>query len=600
VRAELEQLRGTATQLTQDVAAIRDASREADDNAFSAAEAVKEMDRRLGQIEPLRELSDTVEEKLTSLNALAEHVSQKVRALEAQKQVIDRASVETDRLNELVWGMDAQIAKLDGWLRQADRTEERLSRLDQLASELKAKLDVATSVGEDFRASFQELLTHADDLARKQTHLETLQAQLDQAREMSTQVAGDIQNFRSSQADLEILRGQVQEFHHAYSGAAQLADKLTADRAALEEFDNRVSSFRAGTPELEARLEAILGRMADIDQRMRDAEQLSDIVTGLEKQLGRVHEQSSFLDALEKRLDQLLEIASGVDDRLSSQLTRRADVDALGVRYDEIAAQAVDTERKVGALAGAQDQIKRLDTQVKGLEGRLAETTTRIEVLQRDEAALERHQARLVDAADASRTLAEEAAERIKAMYALVDQLTRTSAVSDRVVEALTQVQALQHESVARAESLEKSMSEFARRSDEIEQMLRVIAERNAFEATTGKIAAPGGVDEMEAQELMAAATAAEQKMPADVMLSKSTATDLLEGARLNLRTASEQKEMVDQLNGRLTNVQSLIQEAHSTLRVLNQERELLERIDQSIRQLRNPGDVSEGERETV
>jgi uncharacterized coiled-coil protein SlyX len=76
--------------------------------------------------------------------------------------------------------------------------------------------------------------------------------------------------------------------------------------------------------------------------------------------------------------------------------------------------------------------------------------------------------------------------------------------------------------------------------------------------------------------------------------------TDLLEGARLNLRAASEQKEMVDQLNGRLANVQSVIQEAQTTLRVLNQERELLERIDESIRQLRNPGDVSVGGREAV
>jgi myosin heavy subunit len=375
----------------------------------------------------------------------------------------------------------------------------------------------------------------------------------------------------------------VEEFHHAYSGAAQLADKLAADRAALEEFDRRVSSFRAGTPELEARLEAILARMADIEQRTRDAAQLSDMATGLEKQLGRVHEQSSFLDALEKRLDHLLEIASEIDDRLSSQLTRQADVDALSVRYDEIAAQAVDTERKIGTLTGAQDQIGRLDAQVTGLESRLAQTTARIEALQRDEAALERHQSRLGDAADASRTLAEEAAERMKAMHALVDQLTGTSVV-DQLVEALTRVQALQHESVARAESFEQNMAEFARRSDEIDQMLRVIAEQNASEAATGEIAARGDVD----------------RVAADVLQSKSTVTDLLEGARLNLRTASEQKEMVDQLNGRLANVQSVIQEAHSTLRVLNQERELLERIDQSIRQLRNPGDVSEGERETV
>jgi DNA repair exonuclease SbcCD ATPase subunit len=262
-----------------------------------------------------------------------------------------------------------------------------------------------------------------------------------------------------------------------------------------------------------------------------------------------------------------------------------------------------------------------LDTQVKGLEGRLAETTARIEALQRNEAALEQHQSRLVDVADASRTLAEEAAERMKAMYALVDQLTRTSIVSDQVVEALTRVQALQRESVARAELLEKDMAEVARRSDEIDQVLRVIAERNASEAATRATAARGGVEgvqpagdvetggqqptemaalQQEVQELMAAATAAEHKMTTDVLQSKSTMTDLLEGARLNLRAASEQKEMVDQLNGRLANVQSVIQEAQTTLRVLNQERELLERIDQSIRQLRNPGDVSVGEREAI
>jgi GTP1/Obg family GTP-binding protein len=98
----------------------------------------------------------------------------------------------------------------------------------------------------------------------------------------------------------------------------------------------------------------------------------------------------------------------------------------------------------------------------------------------------------------------------------------------------------------------------------------------------------------------MAAATATEQKMAADVLQSKSTITDLVEGARMNLRTASEQKEMVDQLNGRLANVQSVIEEAQTTLRALNQERELLKRIDQSIRQLRHSGDVSVGKREAV
>jgi DNA repair exonuclease SbcCD ATPase subunit len=314
----------------------------------------------------------------------------------------------------------------------------------------------------------------------------------------------------------------------------------------------------------------------------------------------------------------------GLEGRLAETTARiealQSNEQTLGLRYDEIAAQADGTERKIDALTGARDQVERLDTQVKGLEGRLAEATARIEALQRDEIALEQHQSRLVDAADASRTLAEEAAGRMTSMSALVDQLSRTSVVSDQVVEALARVQALQLESVARAESLEKGMAEFARRSDEIEHVLRAIAERDSSERTTAEIAARGGVDvqatdaraggqqqtemavlQQEVQELMAAATATEEKMAADVLQSKSTITDLVEGARMNLRTASEQKEMVDQLNGRLANVQSVIQEAQTTLRALNQERELLKRIDQSIRQLREPaGKPSPGEREVV
>jgi hypothetical protein len=226
----------------------------------------------------------------------------------------------------------------------------------------------------------------------------------------------------------------------------------------------------------------------------------------------------------------------------------------------------------------------------------------------------------LVEVADASRTLAEEAAGRMKAMYALVDQLAQSSLVNDQVIEELTRVQARQCEAVAQAESLDAKMAEFVRRSDEIEQMLRMIAERRVPEAARGEVAAGVVVDsrrgtevqavpeqrndvealQREVQELMGVASATEQQITADVLQSKAMMTDLLEGARLNLRTASEQKEMVDQLNGRLANVQSVIQEAQTTLRVLNEERELLERIDQSIRQLRTPGNVSDGERGIV
>ena len=74
---------------------------------------MKEVEKKLGPLMQLQELSKTTEEKLTSLNALAEHVNQKAKALETQKHTIDRASVEANRLNEMIWNMDVQIGKLN-------------------------------------------------------------------------------------------------------------------------------------------------------------------------------------------------------------------------------------------------------------------------------------------------------------------------------------------------------------------------------------------------------------------------------------------------------------------------------------------------------
>ena len=73
-----------------------------------------------------------------------------------------------------------------------------------------------------------------------------------------------------------------------------------------------------------------------------------------------------------------------------------------------------------------------------------------------------------------------------------------------------------------------------------------------------------------------------------DALQSKATLIELLEAVRTNLATVHEQKAMVDRRNERLASVQFVIQEAHQTLQMMNQERELVERLDDSIRQLRN------------
>ena len=102
VHGDLEQLRGIAGQLTQDYARLRDTSRDAREDSAVAIAAVKEVENKVGRLTQLQELSKATDEKLTAINALAEHVNQKTKVLDGQKHIVDRAVVEANRVNELV------------------------------------------------------------------------------------------------------------------------------------------------------------------------------------------------------------------------------------------------------------------------------------------------------------------------------------------------------------------------------------------------------------------------------------------------------------------------------------------------------------------
>ena len=102
LKTDLDQVRATATILGQDYTRVREMSREAREDTSAAMEAVKDVEKRLGPLAQLHELSKNTEERLASLNALAEHVTHKAKALESQKHTIDHAVVEANRLNEMV------------------------------------------------------------------------------------------------------------------------------------------------------------------------------------------------------------------------------------------------------------------------------------------------------------------------------------------------------------------------------------------------------------------------------------------------------------------------------------------------------------------
>ena len=168
VRGEVERIEGVAGQLAQDYAKLRDISRETREDSLAATEAVKEVGRQLERLAQLQELGETTDEKLRSLNALTEHVNQKVRALDAQKHVVDRAVGETNRLNEMVWNTEAHIDKVSVSVQEAEQRMKAIGVKEQQLAYLPQRFD-------EFSRSFQTLSDQADELARKQASLETLQ-----------------------------------------------------------------------------------------------------------------------------------------------------------------------------------------------------------------------------------------------------------------------------------------------------------------------------------------------------------------------------------------------------------------------------------------
>ena len=97
------------------------------------------------------------------------------------------------------------------------------------------------------------------------------------------------------------------------------------------------------------------------------------------------------------------------------------------------------------------------------------------------------------------------------------------------------------------------------------------------------------GAFEARLTELDRGAEAAEQK----VQTRADTLTHMLGDINVNLEMLSEQRSVVDHVGDKLARLDFTVQEAQNTLRALQREREVAERIEQGIKALRARGGAS-------
>ena len=156
-RGDLDEMRGTTTELPQDFSRLRETFRDAREDAAAASDAVRDIEQRMGPLLQLQERARTTDEGLINLNALATHVMQKVKAVEGQKHAVDRAFSEAARLNEMVWSMDIQVKSLNEGLQKVGRTEQTISRIESLVADAGTKVDQAMQARDDVAREIRRL-----------------------------------------------------------------------------------------------------------------------------------------------------------------------------------------------------------------------------------------------------------------------------------------------------------------------------------------------------------------------------------------------------------------------------------------------------------
>src|SRR5213076_2939539 len=169
------------------------------------------------------------------------------------------------------------------------------SRMDGLLAKDKNLIELAQKV-DGLAKRFESLFAQADDLTKKQLALETLNERLGQVDDLAKKTTWQLDSLRQSRQDLDVVRKEMQELHTSHADAAKLADRLGADRLGLEAFAERMAAFSAEAPALEARMEAIVGRLKQVEDGAQKATRLQESVAELDAQISRVTARVPFVE----------------------------------------------------------------------------------------------------------------------------------------------------------------------------------------------------------------------------------------------------------------------------------------------------------------
>jgi DNA repair exonuclease SbcCD ATPase subunit len=174
-----------------------------------------------------------------------------------------------------------------------------------------------------------------------------------------------------------------------------LRDRLAADRHALEAFGERMATFRAQVPGLDAAFAQLAGRLSKVDEATRQAVRLEALALEIDAQLTRLTARQPLVEALDTRVNALHLVSADIDRKMSEQLARRADLDGIRTSAEGLSAQMADAQEKLDAIHGLQHAVLPMADQLTQLRASLDEAVARAQEARQEEAAVLEQRARL-------------------------------------------------------------------------------------------------------------------------------------------------------------------------------------------------------------
>ena len=621
-------------------------------------EMVWSMEAQIAKLKEGMKHAATAEETIARLEKLSADTTERLESAAKLHEETERQAAGLEKRGALLLeSMHGQVGTLAIDKKEVEAVDERLQALDGAVGRAEARMS-ALGEQEKFLSSlaqrveglskrFEELFAQSDELTTRQLTLEGLHEGFAQVDELAKKASSQMDWLRQGRQELEVLRKDLLEFHESHATVTRLSAELAADRQTLQTFGEQLTAVSTRAPELEAKVDGILNKMALVENASQKATWVKESMSALDGQVSRLEARTSLVEKVEERLNGLNTLSAEIDRRLEQQLERRTDFDILKTTSDGVVAQIADAHHKLDALQALQARFLPLVEQVRTLNVDIDSTRARLEEMVPTGAAVAEQQRRFAELAETSRILETELAERMHSMQALAEDLARSDNLKDTLLSELDVLQSRQRDTVGQIEACEdrlamakRTFKQLEKRRVQIaigEKKLAAVEARLAnikqvsdeLDGSQQTIASREQVvsavkQQVEAIHLISARSKADLdyvmqnrgevaalKMQVDWLSSQIAQTDerfvsidarrklleevenkanvilnLLDDVRINVDTIAGEKAIVDQVAQTVAQLECRLQEARSTLSTLQHERELAERLEQGIRQL--------------